>query len=813
MSATFNYCLKHRNSTSTAVSGGWLSDRLLNYNLPCVSISVKDLSGRIHSLLDAHGGVLPISTLVDCYNATFPHAPLDTRSKPSVHLEHLISAIRGIEVSSTSDGFKYIQWMDQSSSASTTSSSESTSLPMQIKPEVTCNIQHSPKVTSLTNSSRNSGNGNSSNTNNSNSNSNNNVSIESTGSQEENTKPTLDDRTRLLLVFAREVRGLLRCQPGCTISFGKFVPAYHSHFGKQCCVYVYGYNKLIELLEAIPNVVQILGHQKYITLTHREQVKRFSSELTRILRSRKSQDKKLLVTQVADAYESFYSKPFDLANYGVCTVEDLLNDIWDGGLQLTRANDGTFVSIEIPRKEQSSIEKIRTRTFASEVVELLKTTPNLAIPFSKFIPMYHHYFRRQCRVSDYGFAKLADLFEAISPSTVEVVGASEPDEDEIIVVAQELKSRILFDRLSVLVRGYKGNMSLDWSKLLEMYQAMYGHKLTPEDISSIKTSPLELLGGVNASSSHRRQLLNCFSSSVYDRVTKYTQEKGAIVKYEGQNGFVHAKQSNNTFTMSPPGNINLAELSKAENAGKFISSQLNSNCKMNLANKYKSWRSPPKDGERALVTASGNFERRVWTPRSEQFKSFQLASSSSSSCTSFTASSSYSNGQFGHVKVRNGASVIESGPHNNGPSRISGNNDSQNAKSRPFTSRPASTCTSTSRSDGQRAVGEGEKLFRILKRGECDHFTLSCKSSIGIASHVNSMVDIRDAPAGKVTAATSNASNVTKEDEQGWREREGQSESEKEMAKKMSIGTSDDSTHKSSVASRSRCAIRFDAVA
>lgn len=41
------------------------------------------------------------------------------------------------------------------------------------------------------------------------------------------------------------------------------------------------------------------------------------------------------------------------------------------------------------------------------------------MPFNKFIPAYHHHFGKQCRVSDYGFTKLIELFEAI-PSVVDV---------------------------------------------------------------------------------------------------------------------------------------------------------------------------------------------------------------------------------------------------------------------------------------------------------------------------------------------------------------------------------------------------------
>lgn len=42
--------------------------------------------------------------------------------------------------------------------------------------------------------------------------------------------------------------------------------------------------------------------------------------------------------------------------------------------------------------------------------------------FNKFVPAYHHHFGHQCKVSDYGFTKLIELFEAI-PDTVKVCNA------------------------------------------------------------------------------------------------------------------------------------------------------------------------------------------------------------------------------------------------------------------------------------------------------------------------------------------------------------------------------------------------------
>ena len=69
--------------------------------------------------------------------------------------------------------------------------------------------------------------------------------------------------------------------------------------------------------------------------------------------------------------------------------------------------------------EQSPEETEKTKQFCLEVVDLLKHSHQYHMMFNKFIPSYHHHFGRQCRVSDYGFTKLQDLFDAI-PHIVEV---------------------------------------------------------------------------------------------------------------------------------------------------------------------------------------------------------------------------------------------------------------------------------------------------------------------------------------------------------------------------------------------------------
>ena len=94
-----------------------------------------------------------------------------------------------------------------------------------------------------------------------------------------------------LALFSRELVDLLKTSPGCRMPFHKFIPMYHHFFGRQCRVADYGYTKLKDLFEALPHVIQILGEgsRAMITLSHRSQVKRFTSDLLKILKVQNSQ--------------------------------------------------------------------------------------------------------------------------------------------------------------------------------------------------------------------------------------------------------------------------------------------------------------------------------------------------------------------------------------------------------------------------------------------------------------------------------------------------------------------------------------------
>lgn len=420
-----------------------------------VHAKIAELGAFVHSLLERHDGRLMLKRVFQTLEGSLD----TTTSQPSVSLEHLLSCVKGVRIVSEG-GIKYLRWTDDESLEL-----EMSRLTLRERSEVV--LRNGPRRASYS---------------------------------------VMDDSTRMLISFGREVRGLLRSQPGCTIPFSKFIPTYHSHFGKQCCLQPYGFERLVDLLEAVPNVVQILGNYKMITLTHREQAKRFASDLVRVLKARKG--KKMLVSEIAAAFEEVLERNISPSDYGVCYLEDVLEDVWEGTIVRNRDGNGTLVSIELPIRERNAEEKYRTKLFVRDVIELFRTSPNFTIEFSKFIPRYHHYFRKQCRVADYGFTKLADLLDSISPHTVEIIkmGGKDDADDDLIVLSERIRRRFVLERIHDIIRTQRRPNA---RRIYQTYQYRYGQDISSVTNPSIRVS--NLIRGSTTSSSNYRS--GCYNGS------------------------------------------------------------------------------------------------------------------------------------------------------------------------------------------------------------------------------------------------------------------------------------------------------------
>ncbi|XP_032692136.1 meiosis regulator and mRNA stability factor 1 isoform X8 [Lontra canadensis] len=389
-----------------------------SYKIPFVILSLKTFAPQVHSLLQTHEGTVPLLSFPDCYAAEFGELEVLQENQAGVPLEHLVTCVPGVNIATAQSGIKVVRW-----------------------------IHNKPPPP--------------------------------------NTDPwLLRSKSPVgnpqLIQFSREVIDLLKSQPSCVIPISNFIPSYHHHFAKQCRVSDYGYSKLIELLEAVPHVLQILGmgSKRLLTLTHRAQVKRFTQDLLKLLKSQAS--KQVIVREFSQAYHWCFSKDWDVTEYGVCELIDIVSEIPDTTICLSQQDNEMVICI--PKRERTQDEIERTKQFSKDVVDLLRHQPHFRMPFNKFIPSYHHHFGRQCKLAYYGFTKLLELFEAI-PDILQVL---ECGEEKILTLTEVERVKALAAQFVKLLRSQKDNC-LMMTDLLTEYAKTFGYtfRLQDYDVSSI----------------------------------------------------------------------------------------------------------------------------------------------------------------------------------------------------------------------------------------------------------------------------------------------------------------------------------------
>merc|ERR1719233_1572535 len=399
---------------SKKVQGGWV-DKRSGDGLPDVKIELDVLARNIKKLVVSHGGTLPLASFVHCYGTECGpiHVVGSEDDCQGVPLEHLIHAVKGIVIGTGATGIKRIV--------------EATSENLVIKQG---DLVGPP--------------------------------------------PALAGQ---LITFTREVVEMLKTMPGCKIPFYKFIPRYHHHFGKQCRVADYGYTKLKELLESLPHVLQIIGEgsKTVITLAHKAQVRRFTNDLLKMLKN--LMDKQFLLSSFPLVYERTFFKALNIEDYGVCFVNDILSDIPENTISMEKIANGSEVDILISifRRDQTQEEMIRTRSFAKEVVELLRHSPDLQICFNKFIPAYHQHFGRQCRAGSYGMTKHIELFEAI-PDTVEI---RENGEERLVQLPKDKMIWVVGEQVECVVKTSRARC-VALVELESEFEKMYGHEVPLE---------------------------------------------------------------------------------------------------------------------------------------------------------------------------------------------------------------------------------------------------------------------------------------------------------------------------------------------
>ncbi|KAF5297348.1 hypothetical protein FQA39_LY12187 [Lamprigera yunnana] len=377
----------------------------LDLSLPNINISLKLFKSQVIKLLDSHLGCLPLLSFPVCYSVDFGPLPEDECGVP---LEHLVTCIPNVAL--------------------------------------TCNNQNKNiKYLSLKNFE------------------------DLSGSEDLLLKTVPPTLMTNIAMFCREVVDLLKTVDNCQLPMRRYIPTYHHHFGRQCRVADYGFTRLVDLFEAISHIVQVrYDSKRIITLTHSAQVRRFTSDLLRLLKGQAS--KRVAISSFSTAYEKTFRKTFNAVEYGLCNLDDLLAEVPEGTVVITDTD------IAIPKREQTTEEIKRTKEFSLEVKQLLSLSPYCSMIFNKFVPAYHHHFGRQCKVSEYGFTKLVELFEAIS-HTVDLEGSS--DVDRKVKLKLPLALNVLGDQIHTLIKE-SNHQALYIEDVLGLFTHRYGYTLKPE---------------------------------------------------------------------------------------------------------------------------------------------------------------------------------------------------------------------------------------------------------------------------------------------------------------------------------------------
>ena len=95
-----------------------------------------------------------------------------------------------------------------------------------------------------------------------------------------------------------------------------------------------------------------------ITLSHRAQIKRFTSDLLKVLKGQPS--KQMALYDLPAMFAKITLRPFKICDYGVCEIEDMIADISETSVVISTENsDGTDdIVISIHKREQTNNDEV-----------------------------------------------------------------------------------------------------------------------------------------------------------------------------------------------------------------------------------------------------------------------------------------------------------------------------------------------------------------------------------------------------------------------------------------------------------------------
>ncbi|XP_076815392.1 meiosis regulator and mRNA stability factor 1-like isoform X2 [Clavelina lepadiformis] len=378
-----------------------------------IHLGLREFSAKLHTLLHSHDGCVYLDGFEHCYQAQFGSFPYPVGDAGGVYVEHEISYVPGVQI--VHGYIKAVVWSQAHSDNGSDTASEASS--------------------------------------------------------------TSRSKTANIVNISKELIDLLKNYSSCCLPYREFSSLYEQYYGHQ--LQIGGLCDLDDILLQVPHVIQVLGsssEDRLITLTHRAQVKRFTQEIIKILKT--APDRAMLVAQLPDMYHKMFNRPWNLYDFGVNVLSDLLDDIPDGNICISGAGDNVVMSL--PARERTLDEILRTTQFSYEVIEILKTQQRCRMSFTDFVPTYHRHFGRQCKLSNYGFNKLIDLFESLST----IVQTVEEGTEKYLQLTKEVQLKVLTSQILGLLRhqhleNIVDDMGIPLNRLQSLFSRKYGIALVP----------------------------------------------------------------------------------------------------------------------------------------------------------------------------------------------------------------------------------------------------------------------------------------------------------------------------------------------
>ncbi|XP_022794519.1 meiosis regulator and mRNA stability factor 1-like [Stylophora pistillata] len=295
-------------------------------------------------------------------------------------------------------------------------------------------------------------------------------------------------------VFAKNVKMLLASQPDHAIALGNFVSTYMKYLGQKCKIATFGFSKLTDLIEAVPDIAKIqgTGDQRLICLVEKDKSSRpekqsekqaLVKELKELLSSCENQ--RLPVATVLARYYQHFGRLLKIGDHGAQRLEDLVESL--PSLQIIEISGEKYLTFP---------SKVTVQSLRKDLVELLEQQDGKFLPISRLVCTFRKHYNRKFPL---GQAKFEEFLRCLE-GEVKVKGSAN---DRILLLpllpAKDKPSprlQLLSDKITKLLLKYPGCRVAEFA-FADIFLREYGQMLKPKDLGfTSMASLIQALGDV-----------------------------------------------------------------------------------------------------------------------------------------------------------------------------------------------------------------------------------------------------------------------------------------------------------------------------